>query len=108
MATPPQFADQTLVFQDIGKTFGDNTEIDDLVNRSDQDASSYLESVFRNNIDFANITDGWFTDLATRLTTAIYWWKSNGTTEAEEKIEKLKKEAVETNTREFFPVEFRN
>ena len=108
MATPLQFADQILVFQDIGKTLGDNVEIDDLVARSDQDASSYLESVFRNNIDFTNITDGWFTDLATRLTTAIYWWKSNGTTEAEEKIDKLKKEAEATNIKEFFPVEFRS
>lgn len=108
MATPPQFADQTLVFKDIGKTFGDNTQIDDLVDRSDQDASSYLESIFRNNIDFDNITEGWFTDLATKLTTAVYWKKSNGTTEATEEVEKLKKEAVETNTREFFPVEVRN
>lgn len=108
MATPPQFADQTLVFKDIGKIQGANTEIDDLVDRSDQDASSKLESIFRNNIDFDNITNGWFTDLATRLTTAIYWWKSNGTTEAQEKIDKIEAESKQINIDEFFPVTFRS
>lgn len=106
MAVPPQFADQTLVFQDIGKTAGSNTQTDDLVNRSDQKASSDLQTIFLNNVDFDNV-EGWFTELATDLTTATFWYKSNGTTEAQEKVDKILEKAKEINTDRFFPVEFR-
>jgi len=107
MATQTQYADQTQVFQDIGKTAGDDTQIDDLVDRSDQDASAKAETIFNGNIDFDSITEGWFTNLVTRWTTATYWYKSNGTQDAKDKLEEIEKEAKQINIDRFFPAEIR-
>jgi len=102
----PKFADEAQVFKDIDKTAEENQSVDDLVERSNEDASSNLETIFLNNVDFNNL-EGWFIDLATRYTTATYWWKSNGTNEQKEKMEQVKEEAVKINHDRFYPVEFR-
>lgn len=107
MATQTQYADQTQIFQDIGKTSGDDTAIDDLVDRADQDASAKAETIFNGNVDFDDITEGFFTNLVTRWATAIFWYKSNGTQEAKDKVDDLEKEAIQINTNRFFPVEVR-
>lgn len=107
MAVQTQYADQAQVFQDIGKTVGVDTEIDDLVDRSDQDASAKAETIFNGNVDFTNITEGWFTNLVTRWTTATFWYKSNGTTEAKDKLDEIEKEAEKINVERFFPVQTR-
>lgn len=107
MAVQTQYADQAQVYQDIGKTAGADTEIDDLVDRSDQDASGKAETIFNGNVDFDNITEGWFTNLVTRWTSAIFWWKSNGTTEAKEKVDEIEKEAKQINIDRFFPTQIR-
>lgn len=107
MATQTQYADQAQVFFDINKTAGADTEIDNLVDNADRNASAKAETIFNNNIDFDNITEAFFTDLVTRWTTAIFWYKSNGTTESKEKVDELEKEAKQINYDRFFPVTVR-
>ena len=106
----PTFADQERVYFDIGKTAGDDTSRDNLVDRSDEDASSRLEAIFLNLIEFDDDpinNPSWFTDLATRLTTAIFWFKSNNTQDEREAVEKIIQEANHIKVERFFPQENR-
>jgi len=107
MATQTQYADQDQIFEDIGKESVVDSALNDLVDRADQDASAKAETIFNGNIDFDDITEGFFTNLVTRWATAIFWYKSNGTSEAKDKVDEIEKEAKQINTDRFFPVEVR-
>lgn len=101
------FADEDRMKQDIDQVGTTNTEILNLITRSNEDASSRLEAIFLDNVDF-NDLPGWFVDLATRLAVKIYWDKSNGTPESSEKIEEIIEEAEQILIKRFFPVTFRS
>ena len=104
----PKFADQDRVFQDIGKTAGENTNRDNLVDRADEDASSQLQAIFLNLIDFNDLpSNPWFVDIATKLTTAIFWSKSNGTPEQLQAVKDIINEANNIKKDRFHPAEYR-
>jgi len=101
------FADEERMEQDINQVGTADQEIIDLITRSNEDASSRLEAIFLNNVDFDNLP-GWFVDLATRLAVKIYWDKSNGTTDSSEKIKEIVEESKQILIKRFFPVTFRS
>ena len=106
----PKFADEELVKEDIGETGTTNTITLDLISRSDEDASSELESLFDGNVDTtvpATELPTWFIQLATELTTSYYWVKENGTEEAKTQREEVRKKAAITLEKRFFPSEIR-
>jgi len=107
MAEQIKYADQDQIYDDIGKDSAEDTALNALVDRADEDASAKAETIFNGNIDFDNITEGFFTNLVTRWATAIFWYKSNGTSEAKDKVDEIEKEAKQINTDRFFPVEVR-
>ena len=108
--TLPTYADQERVYFDIGKTEGGDDSRDNLVIRADEDASSRLEAIFLNLIEFDDEpinNPSWFTDIATRLTTALFWFKSNNTQDEREAVEKIIQEANKIKVERFFPQEIR-
>lgn len=106
--TIPKFADTDRVYKDIGKTRGSNENRDNLVTRSDEDASSKLQAIFLNLIDTSNLDSiPWFTDLATELTTAMFWKKSNGTQDQMQAVKDIIAKAEEIRTERFVPQEYR-
>ena len=107
----PLFADQSRVFEDIGKASGDNANRDNLVLRSNEDASMQLQAIFLNLVDFTLVeTDdslAWFVDLATELTTAIFWKKSNGTDDQKQAVKDVIVRANKIKDERFIPQEYR-
>lgn len=108
--TISKYADIAKVYKDIGKSFG-NFNRDNLVTRSNEDASSKLQAIFLNLVVFDDLgTDvelAWFTDLATKLTTATFWKKSNGSDEQHQAVKDIIAEAEEIRNERFFPQEYR-
>ncbi len=105
--TVPKFADTDRVYKDIGKTRGTNENRDNLVTRSDEDASSKLDAIFLNLIDITDLDSvPWFTDLATELTTAMFWKKSNGTQDQMQAVKDVITKAEEIRTERFIPQEY--
>lgn len=106
-----KFADTDKVKEDINEVGTTDAEILALISRSDEDASEELESVFFGLVDtsvaVANLPD-FFVQLATELTTAYFWVKSNGTDEAKNQRELVRAKAKETLIKRFTPVEFRS
>lgn len=103
------FADEDRMKQDINQVGTTDTEILNLVARSNEDASSRLNAIFLGNVDFDDLDSvPWFVDLATRLAVKIYWDKSNGTPESSEKVKEVVEEAKQVLVRRFFPVTFRS
>jgi len=103
-----KFADINRVYDDIGKVQGDNLNRDNLVTRADEDASSELEAIFLNLVDFDTLDEEpWFVDLATKLTTAIFWKKSNGTDLQMQAVKDTISEAQRIKEQRFFPQEYR-
>jgi len=103
-----KFADTDRVYEDIGKTRGSNVNRDNLVLRADEDASSQLQAIFLNLIDFDDLdANPWFTDLATQLTTAIFWKKSNGTDEQKQAVKDVLASSEKIKVDRFFPQEYR-
>lgn len=103
-----KFADQDKVKEDINEVGTTDTEILDLINRSDEDASEELESVFISVVDTSQTLPDFFVQLATELTTAYFWVKSNGTTDAKNQREEVRAKAKETLIKRFTPVSFRS
>ncbi len=103
-----KFADTNRVYEDIGKVQGDNLNRDNLVTRSDEDAGSELEAIFLNLVDFNALDDEpWFVDLATRLTTVIFWKKSNGTDLQMQAVKDVLADAQRIKEQRFHPQEYR-
>lgn len=103
------FADEDRMKQDINQVGTSDTEILNLITRSNEDASSRLNGIFLGNVDFTDLDSvPWFVDLATRLAVKIYWDKSNGTPESSEKIEEVIVEANNALVKRFSPVTFRS
>ena len=108
--TLPKFADEERVEKDIGEVNTTNTTVLALISRSNEDASSELESLFNGNIDTTVPVDNlptWFIQLATELTTAYYWVKENSTEEAKTQREQVRTKAKQTLEKRFFPSEIR-
>ncbi len=102
------FADEDRMKQDIDQVGTADTEILNLITRSNEDSSSRLEAIFLGNVDFNDLDSvPWFVDLATRLAVKIYWDKSNGTPESSEKIKEIIEEAKQILIKRFTPVTFR-
>jgi len=102
----PQFGITDLVLQDIDEVLTTDQNISDLVSRSNEAASSELESIFIGLVDFTvNPTDlpSWFISLATDYTTAYFWQKSNGTERSKLQLEKIREKAIETREGRFRP-----
>jgi len=105
--TLPKYADIGRVYQDIGKTIGANNNRDNLVTRANEDASSQLQAIFLNNVDTDDLAAvPWFTDLATELTTAVFWKKSNGTDEQKQMAKDIIADAHRILVERFFPQEY--
>jgi len=103
-----KFADTDKVKEDINEVGTSDTEILALISRSDEDASEELESVFFRLVDTSGTLPDFFVQLATELTTAYFWVKSNGTDEAKNQREEVRTKAKETLIKRFTPVEFRS
>lgn len=101
------YADEDRMKEDVNQVGTTDTEILNLITRSNEDASSRLNAIFLDNVDF-NDLPGWFVDLATRLAVKIYWDKSNGTPESSEKIKEIVEESKQILIKRFFPVTFRS
>ena len=103
------YADEERMKEDINQVGTGDTEILDLIRRSNEDSSSRLNGIFLNNVDFSDLDSvPWFVDLATRLAVKIYWDKSNGTPESSEKIKEVVMEAEKALIKRFTPVEYRS
>ena len=102
------FADTDKVKQDIGEVGTTDTEILNLISRSNEDASEELETLFIGLVDTSQTLPDYFVQLATELTTAYFWVKSNGTDEAKNQREEVRTKAKETLTKRFTPVSFRS
>ena len=110
VVTLPKFADEERVKQDIEAVLTTNLVQLDLISRSNEDASSELESLFTGLVDTSVIVDDlptWFVQLATELTTAYYWVKENSTEEAKTQREQVRNKAKQTLEKRFFPSETR-
>ncbi len=110
VVTLPKFADEERVKQDIEAVATTNTVQLDLIERSDEDASSELESLFNGLVDTTVPVDNlptWFIQLATELTTSYYWVKENSTEEAKTQREQVRTKAKQTLEKRFFPSEIR-
>jgi len=104
--TISKFADTDRVYKDMGKTRGSNDNRDNLVVRSDEDASSELQAVFLNLVDFDDLPS-WFIDLSTKLTTAIFWAKSNGSSEQLQAVKDIISDSKQIREARFHPTEYR-
>ena len=105
----PVYADEDRMKQDINQVGTTDTEILNLITRSNEDSSSRLNGIFLGNVDFDDLDSvPWFVDLATRLAVKIYWDKSNGTPESSEKIKEVLEEAERALIKRFFPVTHRS
>lgn len=105
--TLPKFADVARVYQDIGKKEGENTERDDLVTRSDEDAAAFLEAEFLNLVNFDLFNEQpWFVDLASDLTSKIFWMKSNNAQDERDAVDTKKTEAKNIKIQRFTPQEY--
>jgi len=103
------FADEDRMKQDVNQVGTIDSEILNLITRSNEDASSRLEAIFLGNVDFNDLDAApWFVDLVTRLAVKIYWDKSNGTPESSEKIKEIVEESKQVLIKRFFPVVFRS
>jgi len=103
------YGDEDRIKQDINQVGTTDTEILNLITRSNEDASSRLNGIFLGNVDFNDLDSvPWFVDLTTRLAVKIYWDKSNGTPESSEKIKEVVEEAHKALIKRFFPVTFRS
>lgn len=110
VVTLPKFADEEKVKEDIEATGTTNTVQLDLISRSNEDASSELESLFFGLVDTSVPVDDlptWFLQLAIELTTSYYWVKENGTDEAKDQREQVRNKAKLTLEKRFFPSEIR-
>lgn len=106
--TIPKFADTDRVFRDVGKIRESNTNRDNLIVRADEDASSELQAIFLNLVDFDDLPSvPWFTDLATKLTTAMFWAKSNASPEQLQTVKDLLSTAKNIREIRFHPTEYR-
>lgn len=106
----PKFADEERVKKDIGETGTSNNLVLDLISRSNEDASSELESLFEGNVDTAVSVEDlplWFIQLATELTSSYYWVKENSTEEAKTQREEVREKAKLTLEKRFYPSEIR-
>ncbi len=103
-----KFADTDKVKEDINEVGTTDAEILALISRSNEDASEELESVFLGLVDTSGTLPDFFVQLATELTTAYFWVKSNGTDEAKNQREEVRAKARETLIKRFTPVEFRS
>ena len=103
-----KFADEGKVKEDINEVGTADAEILALISRSNEDASEELESVFIGVVDTSETLPDFFVQLATELTTAYFWVKSNGTDEAKNQREEVRTKAKETLIKRFTPVEFRS
>lgn len=102
------FADTDKVKEDINEVGTSDAEILALISRSNEDASEELESVFIGLVDTSAALPDFFVQLATELTTAYFWVKSNGTDEAKNQRELVRTKVKDTLIKRFTPVEFRS
>ena len=101
-----EFGDDDLCKQDIDEVDTTNTNILQLVTRSNQNASSELENLFNGNIDFSvDITElpAWLRQLAVELQTAYFWVMSNNTEEAKTHREEVRVKARSALEKRFKP-----
>lgn len=108
MSSPvlPEFGDDTRTLQDIDEVGTTDTNITDLVTRSNENASSELESLFFGNVDFSqgvNALPSWFRELAIELQTSYFWVMSNNTEEAKTHREEVREKARMTLKTRFSP-----
>ncbi len=103
----PLFGDDTRVEQDIDEVGTTNQNILDLIKRSNEDASSEMQSVFEGNVDFTgNLPDDlpdFFRQLVIELQTAYFWVKSNNDEAANTIIEGVRAKAKLTLEKRFAP-----
>ena len=102
----PKFADEERAKEDIGITGTTNIVVLDLISRSNEDASSELESLFNGNVDTSvpvNDLPPWFVQLATELATSYYWIKESNTEAAKTQQEQVRVKAKLTLEKRFFP-----
>lgn len=102
----PLYGDDTRTLQDIDEVGTTDTNTLDLVNRSNENASSELESLFEGLIDFTvslSELPTWFRQLVIELQTSYFWVMSNNTEEAKTHREEVREKAKITLIKKFKP-----
>jgi len=102
----PLYGDDTRTLQDIDEVGTSDTNILNLVTRSNENASSELETLFEGNIDFTvqvSELPTWFRELAIELQTSYFWVMSNNTEEAKTHREEVREKARMSLVKKFKP-----